>query len=62
MTEHTNFLNMFSLYMPPEEAQDLLSQAAIRHARVDPLERRVEAELESGVYIPRRVLDAAWGH
>ena len=59
MTEHTNFLNMFSLYMPPEEAQDLLSQAAIRHARVDPLERRVEAELESGVYIPRRVLDAA---
>ena len=59
MGEHTNFLNMFSLYSPPEEAQAVLSQAAIRHADISPADRRVEVTVESPSYLPARVLQSA---
>ena len=59
MGQKTSFLNMFALYTPPEEVERSLSQAAIRHARVDPCKRRVEMELDSPCFLPSRILETA---
>ena len=48
---------MFPDYVPPEELQEALSQAAIVAADIDPENRLVQAALHSEKYIPMRLLD-----
>ena len=57
MREHVLFLNMFSLYQPPETLSGILSQAAIVAADIDPASRRVTVAIECPTYIPQRLID-----
>ena len=59
MTEQIYFLNMFSDYVPPEELQRALSQAAVVAADVDPATRSVSVAIHSANYIPMDCLKAA---
>ena len=59
MKETVYILNMFPDYTPPEALADALSQAAIRAADIDPVQRRVEIAFFSERYIPRRLLEQA---
>ena len=56
MTENVLFLNMFALYQPSEEHRELLENAAILDAELDPVQRRIELELDCEGPIPGRVL------
>ena len=51
------FVNMFPDYVPPEALNELLSQAAICAADIDPENRTVELRFSSDRYIPHRVLE-----
>ncbi len=51
------FLNMFSDYEPPEDLAQILSQAAVAAADIDPETRRVSVAVHSPAYIPQRILD-----
>ena len=59
MTKKVPFLDMFPDYRPPEEWQELLSQAVLAGADIDPATRRIEVDMASQLYIPRSVLDGA---
>ena len=59
MSEQIYFFNMFPDYEPPEELKDVLSQAAIVAADIDPATRRVSAAIYSESYISRILLDQA---
>jgi len=50
---------MFPDYVPPEHFGNVLSQAAIVAADIDPVSRQVEVCLHSPQYIPQRLLDEA---
>ena len=56
MQEHILFLNMFSQYQPPEDICDVLSQAAVVAADIDPQRRRVEVCVHNEQYLPQRIL------
>ena len=57
MEDKLGFLNMFAEYQPPEDLFEILSQAAITAADLDPEQRRVELCLFSESYITRKHLD-----
>ena len=57
MDEKTYFLNMFSDYEPPEALHDVLSQAAIVAADLDPMGRKITMTVHFGAYIPQKQLD-----
>ncbi len=57
MKETVLFLNMFSLYQPPEALQDALSQAAIVAADIDPEKRTVSVCIHCHRYIAAAKLD-----
>ena len=59
MNQQVYFLNMFPDYEPPEGLKEVLSQAAIAAADIDPATRRVEVAVHSENYIPRRILSQA---
>ena len=50
-------MNMFPDYQPPESFQEVLAQAALVAADIDPEKRKVVAAIHSENYIPKRVLD-----
>ena len=56
MKDNVLFLNMFALYQPPEQVEQLLAQAAIRSAQIDPAQRRIELELDTPRYLPERLM------
>ena len=58
MKEKVYFLNMFPDYEPPEELTDVLSQAAIVAADIDPVKRRVELAMFTQQYIPYSAIEA----
>ena len=57
MSEIVLFLNMFTEYQPPEAMKDLLSQAAVAAADIDPAARKVSVAIHTPKYIPQRLLD-----
>ena len=59
MDKIVSFLNMFSDYVPPEDLQQVLSQAAIAAADIDPLTRSVSVAIYAPNYIPARHLKLA---
>ena len=58
MKEKVYFLNMFPDYEPPEELTDVLSQAAIVAADIDPVKRRVELAMFTQQYVPYSAIEA----
>ena len=58
MDDTVYLLNMFPDYVPPEELQRALSQAAIVAADIDPETRGVCVAVHSDTYIPQRFFDA----
>ena len=59
MEEHILFLNMFSLYEPQESLRQLLLQAELISADIDPATRRITACIHSPAYIPQRLITQA---
>jgi len=59
MDKIVSFLNMFSDYVPPEALQQVLSQAAIAAADIDPLTRSVSVAIYAPQYIPAKYLKLA---
>ena len=57
MNDTVFFLNMFSAYEPPEEWKDILSQAAVAAADIDPERGAVDVLVRCDTYIPQRILD-----
>ena len=57
MDGHVLFLNMFPDYVPPEDLQQVLSQAAVAAADIDPAQGKVAAVVHSNQYIPKRLLN-----
>ena len=55
MKDNVLFLNMFALYQPTEGAQKHLGQAVIRSAELDPVQRRIELELDCPGPVPSAV-------
>ena len=56
MKDNVLFLNMFALYEPTEEETELLKTASIRSAELDPVQRRIELELDCEGPISNRML------
>ena len=56
MNKQVQFLNMFPNYTPPEELKELLSQAVIVAADLDPENRSLEVVIHCDRYIPLRIL------
>ena len=56
MSETVHFLNMFSMYEPPEALKSVLSQAAVVAADIDPSKRRVQVCIHTDAYIPAEAL------
>ena len=59
MDNQVLFLNMFPDYVPPEDLQQVLSQAAIVAADIDPKMGAVAVAVHTEQYIPKRLLDRA---
>ena len=59
MNQQVYLTNMFPDYVPPEELQEALSQAAIVAADIFPETGTVEVAVHSERYIPQRMLDQA---
>ena len=59
MGESVSFLSMFSEYMPSEELQSVLSQAAVCAADIDSVGRKLSVDIHSPKYIPNRDLAEA---
>ena len=57
MSEQVFFLNMFPDYAPPEDLKEVLSQAVIAAADIDPASRSVSVAIFCERYIPGRFLD-----
>jgi len=56
MEERLEFLKMFSLYTPGMALPELLSQAVVTDAVIDPASRTVQVEIFAEKYIPERLL------
>ena len=56
MNKEIPFLNMFSDYAPPDDLVEVLSQAVISAADIDPAGKKVTVALYSEIYIPGRAL------
>ena len=56
MKDNVLFLNMFALYEPTEEQAKLLENASIRSAELDPVQRRIQLELDCEGPISNRML------
>ena len=52
MMDNVLFLNMFALYEPEQEFRELLKDAVIRGAELDPVQRIIELELYTPAPIP----------
>ena len=52
MKDNVLFLNMFALYEPEQEFRELLKDAVIRGAELDPVQRIIELELYTPAPIP----------
>ena len=59
MEKNITILNMFSDYTPPEELANVLRQAVIVAADIDPETQCVEVAAHAARYIPRRLTDQA---
>ena len=59
MDQRVPFLNMFSMYEPPETLKSVLSQAAVVAADINAAARRVEVCLHASDYIPEALLAEA---
>ncbi len=59
--EQIRFLDMFSAYVPSPQIAELLSQAQIIGADIDPENRRVAVQLHNETYIPARLLNQVGG-
>ncbi len=59
MSKSVLFLDMFSDYVPPEELQKALAQAAIVAADLDPENFSLDVAVHSASYIPQRLLEQA---
>ena len=57
MEENVGFLNMFSLYEPPEALESVLSRAAVVAADIDAPNRKVSVAIHSEDYIQREILE-----
>ena len=57
MNQKIYFLNMFPDYAPPDELCNVLAQAAIVAADIDPTKGHVSVLLSCPQYIPQRLLD-----
>ena len=57
MEKEIGFLNMFTQYEPPEDLQEVLSQAAIVAADIDPAKRSVTIAMQSEAYISDKIVD-----
>ena len=57
MSAVVSLLNMFSMYQPPEELAQLLSQAAVVAADIDPVKRQVDVCVHSEEYITAATID-----
>lgn len=57
MKERIPFLKMFSLYQPPDDLSDVICQAAIVAADIDPQSRRVNVTVCMDSYVPQKSLD-----
>ena len=57
MNNDVKLLNMFSDYQPPEALQEVLSQAALVSADIDPERRRIQVYIYNETYIPKRTLN-----
>ena len=57
MSESVLFLNMFSQYQPPEGVKEILSQAAVAAADIDPETRKVSVAIHAPKYISQSLLD-----
>ena len=51
------FLKMFSQYQPPEDIAELIANASIVAADIDPQNRRVDISIFADTYISRKLLD-----
>ena len=54
MENEVRLLNMFPDYQPPESLQEVLAQAALVAADIDPEKKMVVAAIHSETYIPKR--------
>ncbi len=59
MDKQVYFLNMFPAYAPPEALREVLSQAAVVAADIDPAARRVSVAIYSDEYISAGALEQA---
>ena len=57
MNDQVLFLNMFSEIQPPEELKEVLSQAVVSAADIDPEEGSVSVRIFTKQYIPTRLID-----
>ena len=57
MNDQVLFLNMFSEIQPPEELKEVLSQAVVSAADIDPEEGSVSVHIFTEQYIPTRLID-----
>ena len=57
MKERIPFLKMFSLYQPPDDLNDVICQAAIVAADIDPQSRRVNVTVCMDYYVSQKALD-----
>ena len=56
MSKQIAFLDMFSQYHPSEALYDVLRQAEVTSADIDPASRKVAVEIYTDSYIPQRLL------
>ena len=52
MKDNVLFLNMFALYEPESEVRELLKDAVIRGAELDPVQRTIDLEIFTPGPIP----------
>ncbi len=57
MSEQVFFPNMFPDYVPPEALQEVLSQAVIVAADIDPATKTVQVAIFSETYIPGKLIE-----
>ncbi len=57
MSKQVSILNMFPDYVPPEASVEVLSQAAVVAADIDPNTRRVSVAIHSQQYISGRLIE-----
>ncbi len=56
MSEQVRFLQMFSQYQPSQCLENMLTNAVLTNADIDPQSRKITVEIQNDTYIPHRVL------